>query len=110
MIRLDINIDSINETRWPNYGDFMIDDFKMIYAGSEKQEKGVGLLLDNNLAKCMLWYWTVNERVLFVKLQGHPFYISIIVVYAPTAESTEEEIEILYETLEKLRLSASQMK
>ena len=26
MVRLNINIFGINETRWPNNGDFMIDD------------------------------------------------------------------------------------
>ena len=92
MIQLNINILSINETRWQSNGDFMIDNFKMIYAGGDKNEKGVGLLLDNNKAKCVLGYWNVNEGVLLVKLQGHPFNISIIVVYAPTAESKEEEI------------------
>jgi len=75
----------------------------MIYAGGDKHEKGARLLLDNNMAKCMLGYWNVNERVLLVKLQGHPFNISFIVVYAPTAESTEEEIDIFYETLEKAK-------
>ena len=99
MIQLNINILGINEMRWPSNGDFMIENFKMIYAGGDKHEKGVGLLLDSNMAKCMLGYWNVNERVLLVKLQGHPFNISIIVVYAPTAESTEEEIDIFYETL-----------
>ena len=49
-----INILGINEMRWPNNGDFMINDFKMIYAGDDKHEKVVGLLLDNNMAKCML--------------------------------------------------------
>ncbi|XP_072043124.1 craniofacial development protein 2-like [Amphiura filiformis] len=71
----------------------------MIYAGGDKHEKGVGLMLDADMAKCVLGYWIVSERVLLVKLQGQPFNISVIVVYAPTAESTEEEIDAFYDKL-----------
>lgn len=52
-MRLSINILDINETRWPNNGDFFIDDFKIIYIGSIKHEKELGLLLDPNIVKCV---------------------------------------------------------
>ncbi len=81
----------------------MIDDCKMIYAGGDKHEKGVGLPLDGEMARCLIGYWTVNERILLVKLQGQPFNISFIVVYAPTADSTEEEIDAFYETLQEAK-------
>ena len=41
----------------------MIDNFKMICAGGDKHEEGVGLLLYNNIAKCMLGCLNVNERL-----------------------------------------------
>ena len=103
MMRLDINVLGLNETRWLDSGDFMIDDFKMIYAGGEKHERGVGLLMDSDISKCVQGYWAVSDRVLLVKVQGNPFNISIVVVYAPTADSTEEEIDAFYEDLEKVK-------
>ncbi len=57
-----MNINGLNKTRWTNNGDFMIDDYKMIYAGGDKHEKGVGLLLDGEMARCLMGYWTVSER------------------------------------------------
>jgi len=102
-MRLKINILGINETRWSGNGEFMIDDCKMVYAGGNKHEKGVGLLMDAITSKCMLGYWTVSERVLLVKLQGQPFNISIITVYAPTADSSEEDIDAFYESLEEAK-------
>lgn len=95
MMRLNINILGINETRWQNNGDFMINGFKMIYTGDEKHERGVGLLMDPDISKCVRGYWTVSDRVLLIKLQGQPFNISILVVYALTTDSTEEEIDCL---------------
>ena len=35
-----------------------------------------------------------------MELQGQPFNIAIIMVHAPTAQSTEEKIDNFYETLE----------
>ena len=48
-------------------------------------------------------YWAISDRVLLVKLNGHPFNISIIQEYAPTSACTEEDIEAFYETLEKAK-------
>ena len=103
MTRLNINILGISETRWSKSGHFMIDGFKMIYSGGDKHERGVGLLMDSDISKCVLGYWTLSDRVLLVKIQGHPFNLAIVVVYAPTAESTEEEIDSFYDILEKAK-------
>ena len=34
--------------------DFMTDNFKIIYPGGDKHERGVGLLLDQYISKCVL--------------------------------------------------------
>ena len=101
--RLNINILGINETRWSNSGHFMRDGFKIIYSGGDKHGRGAGLLMDSDISKCVLGYWTLSDRVLLVKIRGHPFNLAIIVVYAPTAESTGEETDDFYETLEEAK-------
>ena len=88
------------KTRWKQNGDFVNDGHRIIYSGGEKHERVVGVILDRERAKCVLRYWQLSDRVLLVKLQGKPFNMSIIMVYAPTSESTEEEIEQFYDTLE----------
>ena len=59
--------------------------------------------MDPDTSKSVLGYWTLSERVLLVKLQGQPFNISIIVVYAPTSESTDEDIDTFYENLGEVK-------
>ena len=80
-----------------------MDDYRLIYAGGEKHGRGVGLLLDPDISKSVLGHWCVSDRVLLVKLQGHPFNISIIVIYAPTADSADEVIDTLYDSLDKAK-------
>ena len=43
-----------------------------------------------------------NDRMIAVHLQGKPFNISVIQVYAPTSSSEEAEVEQFYEDLQEL--------
>ena len=43
-----------------------------------------------------------NDRMISVCLQGKPFNISIIQVYAPTSNAEEAEVEWFYEDLQDL--------
>ena len=103
MGRLYVNILGLCETRWTNSGSMQIDDYKIIYSGGDKHEKGVRIILYKERSKSLMGYWAISDRVLLVKLKGHPFNISIIQAYAPTSASTEEDIEAFYETLEKAK-------
>ena len=43
-----------------------------------------------------------NDRMISVHLQGKPFNITVIQVYAPTSNAEEAEVEQLYEDLQNL--------
>ena len=57
------------------------------------------ILLDEQRPKCLIGYWTISDRIMLVKLKGKPFDNSIIQVYAPTADKSEEEHEQFYNDL-----------
>ena len=40
-----------------------------------------------------------NDRMISVRLQGKPFSITVIQVYAPTSNTEEAEVEQFYEDL-----------
>ena len=93
MKRLKVNVLGVCETRWTSKGqnDFQSDDYRVIHSGGESHERGVGIILDKERAKCVLGYWLLSDRVMLLKLKGIPFNLAIIMVYAPTKESSEEE-------------------
>ena len=101
MKRMKINMLGLCETRWMGTGCFETEGHKVIYSGGDKHVKGVGIILNKEISNCILGYWTVSERILLIKLRGQPFNLSIIQVYAPTAESSEEDIDDFYEQLEQ---------
>ena len=41
-----------------------------------------------------------NDRMIFVRLQGKPFNITVIQVYAPTSNAEETEVERFYKDLQ----------
>ena len=43
-----------------------------------------------------------NDRMISVRLQGKPFNITVIQVYAPTSSAEETEVERFYEDLQDL--------
>ena len=43
-----------------------------------------------------------NDRMISVSLQGKPFNITVIQVYAPTSNAEEAEVERFYEDLQDL--------
>ena len=43
-----------------------------------------------------------NDRMISVRLQGKPFNITVVQVYAPTSNAEEAEVERFYEDLQNI--------
>ena len=100
-IQLKVDILGLAEVRWLGSGKLVSEDHTLIYTGHKKEHKhGVGLLLSNVVARSVIGFHGISDRVIIVKLFSKPFNLSIIQVYAPTSASSEEEIETFYNDLE----------
>ena len=55
--------------------------------------------MDMEKAKCVLGFWLLSNRVILLKLKDKPVNTSIIMVYAPTSDSTDDETGNFYNTL-----------
>ena len=103
MDRLKINMLGLSETRWPGSGCLDLNGSKFVYSGGGKHERGVGVIIDQKISKRLLGYWAISDRVLMMRIKGKPFDISVIQLYAPTADSSEEEIDLFYEQLDEAK-------
>ena len=56
------------------------------------------MIIVNKSPKCNF----KNDRMISVRLQGKPFHITVIQVYAPTSNVEEAEVEWFYEDLQDL--------
>lgn len=75
----------------------------MIYYSDydSKRRNGVAFVLQKTIGKSVIGFNPVNERIITIRIKGHPTNITLIQVYAPTTSATEEEIEVFYSKLQE---------
>ena len=102
MERLRMDICGLAEVRWGGRGHFITTEGHMIvYSGEENQgHGGVGVWIHKRNTTAIVGYETVNSRILVIRVKAKPKCISLIQVYAPTADKEEDEIEEFYQKLE----------
>jgi len=57
-------------------------------------------LLSKRARKALLGYKLVSDRVMVARFQARPFNMSVVQVYAPTSDGTDEQVEQFYADLE----------
>ena len=101
MKRMNLNVLGLSEMRWKGAGCITSDNYTIIYSGGHLHQRGVGIILDQKTSKAMKGFWTINDRVIIVKLRSTPFDIGIIQVYAPTADKDDTAVEEFYENVDE---------
>ena len=82
-------------------GEFNSDDHYIYYYGQETlRRNGVAIMANKRVQNAVLGCNLNKDRMISVHLQGKPFNITAIQVYAPT--SNTEEAEWFYEDLQDL--------
>ena len=75
----------------------------MGYCGQESlRRNGVAIMVKKRVRNAVLVCNLKNDRMISVRLQGKPFNITVIQVYAPTSNAEETEVEWFYEYLQDL--------
>lgn len=56
--------------------------------------------MKKNVAKSMVGFWPISNRVIMMKLEAKPFNINIIQVYAPKQDHEDEEFKKFYQEIQ----------
>ena len=103
MARVNVDILGTSELKWMEMGEFNSDDHYIYYCGQELiRRNGVAILVNKRVRNAVLGCNLKNNRLISVHLQGKPFNITVIQVYAPTRNAEEAEVERFYEDLQDL--------
>ena len=101
MARVNVDILGISELKWTGMGELNSDDHYIYYCGQESLRRNrVATMVNKRVRNAVLGCNLKNDRVISVHLQGKPFNITVIHVYAPTSNSEEAEVEWFYEDLQ----------
>ena len=66
----------------------------------------MGVLLTKQVAKSMVGFHALSDRILILKIANKTFNLVIIQVYAPTSTSSDEDIEQFYNDLDSAHKQA----
>ena len=103
MARVNVDILGISELKWTGMGEFNTDDHYIYYCGQESlRRNGVAIMGNKRVRNAVLGCNLKNDRMISVYLQGKPFNITVIKVYAPISNAEEAEVEQFYEDLQDL--------
>ena len=103
MARVNIDILGISELKWTGMGEFNSDDHYIYYCEQESlRRNGVAIMVNKRVRNAVLGCSLKNDRMISVHLQGKPFNITVIQVYAPMSNAEEAEVEWFYEDLQDL--------
>ena len=99
---MNINILGIGELKWIGMDEFNSDDNDIYYCGQESLRRNGVALMVKRVQNAVLGCNLKNDRMISVRFQGKPFYITVIQAYAPTSNAEEAEVERFYEDLQDL--------
>ena len=100
MARVNVAILGISELKWTGMGEFNSDDHYIYYCVQESlRRNGVATTVNKRVRNAVLGCNLKNDRMISVHLQGEPFNITVIQVYATTSNAEETEVEQFYEDL-----------
>ena len=103
MARVNVNILGISELKWTGMGGFNSDDHYIYYCRQESLRRNeVAITVNKRVRNAVLGCNLKNDRMISVCLQGKPFSITVIQVYAPTRNAEENEVDWFYEDLQDL--------
>ena len=84
-------------------GEFNSDDHFIYYSGQESlRRNGVAIIVNKRVRNAVLGCNLKYDKMISVHLQGKPFNITVIQVYAPNSNAEEAEVEQFYEDLQDL--------
>ena len=84
-------------------GEFDSDYHYIYYCGQEfLRRNGVAIMVNKRVWNAVLGHNLKNDRMISVRFQGKPFNITDILVYAPTSNAEETEVEWFYEDIQDL--------
>ena len=98
--RIRYDVIDLSEVRWTGTGEALHG--RLIYTGEQnKHAKGVGIVMSERAKRALISYNPISPRVIVARFRGRPFDLAVLQAYAPTADSTDDDLEEFYEQVEE---------
>ena len=103
MERYKWNLIELTEVRWRGIREKTTKGgHKIWHSGNDlKHEKGVGFLVHKHSVSAVTKCTPISDRIIEIRIQAKAEKMTILQVYAPTSDHSNEKMEKFYEELKK---------
>ena len=93
------NIIGIAEARLTGVGESRTPGGNRLYHSGQdrKHASGTAFLIHKDIADTVMEFKPISDRVIYVRLNAKPFNLSVMQIYAPTSEATDEQMNSFYD-------------
>jgi exonuclease III len=95
-----VSVLGVSEVRWKGEGEIRSGEYTVYYCGGDRAERGVAIVEHKSVVKSVVKKSVYSDRIIAVMLKAEP--VSILIVYMPTSEYEEDEVEGLYDVIEEI--------
>jgi hypothetical protein len=95
MDKCELNEVGLSEVRWPGKGEIVSGNYTMFYSGGVKAEKGVAVVIKNDIVKRLTKVECYSDRLMFVQISAKPVDIVLMQVYMQITNHDGDKIEKL---------------
>jgi nitrogen regulatory protein PII len=78
MQKNEMSILGVSEVRWKGQGEIRSGDYTENYAGGERAEKDVAIVLHKSVVRSVVKKIVYNDRIIAIKLQAEPINILMV--------------------------------
>ena len=98
MERTRVEILGISELKWTEMGHFQSDEYKVFFCGQDHvRRNGVAIICDKDTSRCVMGYKPISDRIISIRLDGHPVRTKIIQIYAPSQRQARKILKTFME-------------
>ena len=105
LARLDIGIAGLQEVRWLGSGELSAGDRKLLWSGGPDggtRQYGVALAITHRLYSSLLSWKPISDRLLMARFAHTRGFLSVVVTYAPTEDSSAADKDTFYRDLDEI--------
>ena len=89
----------ISKLRWNDSGERSTDDGHIVYynESADKHKHGVGFIVNSTVTNSVMGCQSFSSRIITIRMKAISFNVTIIKVYAPTSDYSNEDTDEFYE-------------
>jgi len=95
-----VSLTGVTEARLVGAGTSVVEEATVLHSGGSYHVNGVVLVMCGRLIKCLTKWSPISDRLLLARFSLRYGYLSVVVAYAPTEDSPDEDKDVFYSLLE----------